>query len=71
MKEVRGWDTNHAGLSDIFCAAITGICANPNFFGPLFQQSPDAVIEFADQVVLSAISHAALALQMKPKDGAP
>lgn len=69
MKEVRGWNTNDAGLHEIFCAAITGICANPSFFGPLFQQHPDAAVEFADQVVLSALYHPALALQIKPKDG--
>lgn len=38
----------------IFCAAITGICANPAFFGPLFQQSPQAAVEFASAVVARA-----------------
>lgn len=27
--------------------ALAGICANPSFFGSLFQQSPDAAAEFA------------------------
>lgn len=32
---------------EIFCAALTGICANPAFFGPLFQQQPGAAVDFA------------------------
>ncbi len=51
----RPWNTNHDGYRAIFSAALTGICANPQFFGPLFQQSPEAAVEFADAVVLAAI----------------
>jgi hypothetical protein len=49
------WDTNHAGYRAIFNAALTGICANPAFFGPIMQQSPFAAVEFANSVVLAAI----------------
>lgn len=49
------WDTNHAGYREIFNAALTGICANPNFFGPHMQQAPQAAVEFANEVVLAAI----------------
>lgn len=56
------WDTNHAGYRAIFNAALTGICANPAFFGPLMQQSPDAAVEFASTVVLAAIKADGLAL---------
>jgi len=38
-------------LDAVFCAALTGICANPQFFGPTFQQSPQAAVEFATEVV--------------------
>lgn len=47
---------NHDGYREIFNAALTGICANPHFFGPLFQQSPQAAAEFARDVVAAAIA---------------
>lgn len=40
--------------SAIFLAALQGICANPNFFGPQFQQSPQAAVEFAQACVRAA-----------------
>ena len=49
------WNANHEGYRAIFNAALTGICANPNFFGPIMQQSPRAAVEFANEVVLAAI----------------
>lgn len=35
----------------VFLAALTGIIANPHFFGALFQQSPSAAVDFASEVV--------------------
>lgn len=52
---VPRWDTNHDGYRAIFNAALTGICANPNFFGHSFQGSPQAAVEFANEVTLAAI----------------
>lgn len=49
------WNTNHDGYRAIFNAALAGICANPNFFGPTMQQSPQAAVEFANEVTLAAI----------------
>lgn len=49
------WNTNHAGYRDIFNSALSGICANPHFFSALFQQSPQAAVEFANECVLAAI----------------
>ncbi|MGYP003406214017 len=40
--------------ASIFLAALQGICANPNFFGPIFQQSPEAAVEFARACVRAA-----------------
>lgn len=51
---IRPWDTNNPLLVSIFNAALTGLIANPNFFGPIHQQSPIAAVDFADQVVLAA-----------------
>jgi hypothetical protein len=34
--------------ASIFLAALQGICANPNFFGPIFQQSPEAAVDKFD-----------------------
>lgn len=51
----KAWNTNHEGLRAIFDAAISGICANPHFFGPIMQQSPRAAIEFANSIVLEAL----------------
>jgi hypothetical protein len=45
---------NHEGYRAIFNAALSGICANPNFFGPHLQQSPRAAVEFALDVVRAA-----------------
>ena len=52
----RPWDTNHAGYRAVFNAALTGILSNPAFFGAFMQGEPEAAIEFADRVVLAAIS---------------
>ncbi len=51
----RPWNTNHDGYRSIFNAALTGIVANPNFYGPIMQGDPAAAVEFADKVVLAAI----------------
>ncbi len=37
----------------VFCAALSGICANPAFFGPLFQQEPQAAVAFAMKAVIA------------------
>lgn len=63
------WDTNHAGYRAIFNAALTGICANPAFFGPMMQQSPDAAVEFASAVVLAAIKADGLASDTTSAEG--
>jgi hypothetical protein len=52
---VPHWDNNHEGYRAIFNAALTGICANPNFFGPILQGSPEAAVNFANEVTLAAI----------------
>lgn len=52
---VPRWNTNHDGYRAIFNAALAGICANPNFFGPIMQQSPQAAVDFANEVTLAAI----------------
>lgn len=49
------WDNNHEGYRAIFNSALSGICANPNFFGSIMQQSPEAAVDFANEVVLAAI----------------
>lgn len=49
------WDNNHEGYRSIFNAALSGICANPNFFGPIMQQLPEAAVQFANEVVLAAV----------------
>lgn len=54
----RRWDTNHAGYRAIFNAALTGICANPAFFGAVMQGSPTAAVAFADEVVAAALRNA-------------
>lgn len=38
----------------VYLAALNGIIANPQFFGPLFQQSPQAAVDFAAKVVACA-----------------
>lgn len=55
----EGWH-NHEGYRAIFLAAIQGICANPHFFGAIYQGSPSAAVAFAQEVVSEA---AALQLQ--------
>ncbi len=37
----------------VFNSALTGICANPAFFGPVYQGSPFAAVEFASSVVFA------------------
>lgn len=54
MKRQPRWNPESEHCRDVFCAALQGICANPAFFGPIFQQSPTAAVEFADAVVLAA-----------------
>lgn len=49
------WNSNHEGYRAIFNAALSGICANPNFFGSIMQQQPEAAVDFANEVVLAAI----------------
>lgn len=57
----RPWNTNDAGLNAIFCAALTGFIANRYFHDAAFQGSPEAAVEFADSVVLSALQSEASA----------
>ena len=38
----------------VFNAALTGIIANPQFFSFQFQQSPQAAVDFASEVVARA-----------------
>ena len=52
---VPKWNTNHDGYRAIFNSALTGICANPNFFGSTMQGDPEAAVHFAHEVVLAAI----------------
>ena len=52
---VPRWNNNHEGYRAIFNAALAGICANPNFFGPTMQQDPVAAVNFANECVLVAI----------------
>jgi len=49
------WDTNHEGYRAIFNAALTGFIANKDFHSQVFQGSPQAAVEFADEVVVAAI----------------
>lgn len=49
------WDSDNADYRAIFNAALSGICANPNFFGSIMQQQPEAAVWFANEVVLAAI----------------
>lgn len=52
----RPWDTNNPLLVQIFSSALTGIIASPDFHSGLYQQSPRAAVEFADSVVLAALT---------------
>lgn len=45
------FEITHVGAMSTFNAALTGICANPAFFGPIMQQSPAAAVDFANEVV--------------------
>lgn len=49
------WNTDHEGYRAIFNAALSGICANPSFFGPTMQGDPRAAVDFANEVTLAAI----------------
>ncbi len=42
-----GWQSDPGRIA-VFAAALSGICANPAFFGPLMQQSPTAALDFAE-----------------------
>lgn len=55
MIETSCHDGKSSHAADIFNAALAGICANPNFFGPLFQQSPQAAVNFAADVTIAAM----------------
>jgi hypothetical protein len=50
-----------------FNAALTGICANPVFFGAGMQGSPMAAVEFASRVVWITCNPQAI----PPKDPTP
>jgi hypothetical protein len=47
----RPWNEESEPCRQLFCAAIAGIIANPNFFSSIFPQGPRAAVEFADEVV--------------------
>lgn len=55
-KDARPWNTNSEGLRQIFCAALQGIIANPEFFGPEYQGRIDLAINFADSVVADCMT---------------
>lgn len=40
----------------MFCAALSGITGNPEFFGSIMQQSPRAAVQFAAEVVYATQS---------------
>lgn len=42
----------------VFLAALAGITANPNFFGPTLQQNPRGAVQFAIYCVDAAEDHA-------------
>jgi len=46
---------NYEGLAAIFRAALQGICANPEFFGAIYQGSPRAAVDFAKDIVRAAL----------------
>lgn len=50
-RSTYDWSLADPGRASVFCAALTGITANPAFFGALMQQSPSAAVEFAAQCV--------------------
>ena len=47
---------NHEGYRAIFLAALTGITANPQFFGPIYQGEPMGAVRFAERVLEAALS---------------
>lgn len=49
-----GW-SNHEGYRAIFLAALQGIVANPNFFGPILQGEPASAVRFAQDVLAAAL----------------
>lgn len=55
MSELpKNWH-NHDGYRDVFNAALSGICANPAFFGAQYQGSAAAAVEFALEVLRKAL----------------
>lgn len=38
----------------VFCHALSGILANPEFFGPIYQGDPKAAVEFAIRITRAA-----------------
>ena len=50
-----GWEGNPCRW-ETFNAALTGILANPAFFGPIYQGEPGAAVRFAEQVVSALIA---------------
>lgn len=46
---------NHEGYRAVFLAALTGITANPAFFGPIHQGEPASAVRFAKDVLAAAI----------------
>lgn len=52
---VPSWNNNHEGYRAIFNSALSGICANPAFFGAVMQGDPRAAVDFANEVTLAAI----------------
>lgn len=53
-----GWDTNHEGYRQIFCAALTGILANPALFEGWGDLAGECAVRRANDVVVAAIKHA-------------
>jgi hypothetical protein len=37
--------------------ALAGICANPQFFGSIMQQEPEAAADFANKTATAMLSH--------------
>lgn len=46
---------NHEGYRAIFLAALTGITANPAFFGAIHQGEPRSAVKFAKDVLIAAL----------------
>ena len=58
---------NHDGYRAIFNAALTGICANPAFFGAIYQGSPAGAVKFASDVLAAALTFTASLSDASPK----